>query len=352
MNETATLNAPTWMQENRACVSRQLQWVRALLGRRVLWLRHTWTHQSLHGVAISDAEADWLLAGEDRNAEAVFYATDPAAVAATATLHAAECDASEARARMARSGTPSALDILSRTFSLTRADETILLLCLAPEVDPAFERLYAYVQDDVTRRFVTPHVVETLLAGDDARGRLYPDAPLRRYRLLAHDTQSGHTTLRLGERMVDYLLGTNRVEPTLAEMLDAIAVVPLSASQERLAAELAEVWRARWAAHASAHVTLVGEERSGRRAVTARAGEMVDLRVCEISAHALLTAREAPEELIHLLAREAAACRLAYVVDATNLDASDHTARRLAHERVARCACESHLIRMVLLAFA
>ena len=63
---------PTWAEANRACLDRQLQRLRLLLQRRVLWLRKHWRQdelQPLRGVVVSEAQADWLLSGEDLAAE-------------------------------------------------------------------------------------------------------------------------------------------------------------------------------------------------------------------------------------------------------------------------------------------
>src|SRR4051794_24670600 len=41
---------------------------------------------------------------------------------------------------------------LVRTFQLDPLDLDILLICLAPEVDLRYERIYGYLQDDITKR--------------------------------------------------------------------------------------------------------------------------------------------------------------------------------------------------------
>ncbi|MBY8854266.1 ATP-binding protein, partial [Saccharothrix sp. MB29] len=41
---------------------------------------------------------------------------------------------------------------LARRFDLAPVDVEFLLIALAPDVDARFERLYAYLNDDVTRR--------------------------------------------------------------------------------------------------------------------------------------------------------------------------------------------------------
>src|SRR6476659_3382038 len=41
---------------------------------------------------------------------------------------------------------------LSDLFQLSRAEQLCLLLCLAPEIDARYSRVYAFLQDDVTRK--------------------------------------------------------------------------------------------------------------------------------------------------------------------------------------------------------
>ena len=49
-------------------------------------------------------------------------------------------------------GSPCASNRLATLFQLTPSDCDVLLICLAPELDLRYERLYAYLQDDVTQR--------------------------------------------------------------------------------------------------------------------------------------------------------------------------------------------------------
>ena len=52
---------------------------------------------------------------------------------------------------------------LARVFSLSSFDLDVLLLALAPEVDLRYERLYAYLQDDVSRRLPSVELALNLL---------------------------------------------------------------------------------------------------------------------------------------------------------------------------------------------
>ena len=71
---------------------------------------------------------------------------------------------------------------LARTASLSDNDVELLVICLLPDLDSRFERLYGYLNDDVTRRRATIGLaleladLSPLDAG--ARARLAPGAPL------------------------------------------------------------------------------------------------------------------------------------------------------------------------------
>ena len=95
------------------------------------------------GLYISEPQVDALLAGP------VGPLVPPAADGAATTLlaeldaRAAEAEASGARIRLRE---------LSRAFGLSPVDLELLLVALAPDLDPRFERLYGYLHDDVSRR--------------------------------------------------------------------------------------------------------------------------------------------------------------------------------------------------------
>lgn len=78
---------------------------------------------------------------------------------------------------------------LGRRFGLTPFECDVLLLALAPELDLRFERIYAYIQDDVSRRRPAVDLALRLLCRTPAerveRQRAFEhDAPLLRQRLL------------------------------------------------------------------------------------------------------------------------------------------------------------------------
>jgi hypothetical protein len=74
-------------------------------------------------------------------------------------------------------------------FQLSDFDLNVILIALAPEIDLRYERLYAYLQDDVTRKRPTVDLALNLFAPStaaklDLRQRFAPDAPLLKERLV------------------------------------------------------------------------------------------------------------------------------------------------------------------------
>ncbi|MFP2900077.1 ATP-binding protein, partial [Corallococcus sp. 4LFB] len=137
-----------------------------------------------------------------------------------------------------RRGVELRLETLARRCGLGRFDVDVLLLCLAPEVDLRYERAFAWLQDDVTRRRPTVDLVLGLLCPSlearlAARERFSPEAPLRRHELLHLHGAPGQPppplpgrVLELDERIAGYLHGSDSPDPGLAPHLRRVAPRP------------------------------------------------------------------------------------------------------------------------------
>ncbi|MCM3870559.1 MAG: AAA family ATPase [Pyrinomonadaceae bacterium] len=141
----------------------------------------------------------------------------------TETLGQLETEIRERRARMAEDGTYVPLAHLAHAFQLSKFEQDCLLITLAPELNHKYEKLYAYLHDDVTRKKPSVDLVMSLLLrGTDerwaARAAFDPGASLFRFRLLRmHDGVDGARPLisrflALDDRMVSFLLGSLDVD--------------------------------------------------------------------------------------------------------------------------------------------
>src|SRR5437764_7852895 len=58
------------------------------------------------------------------------------------------------------------LDSVAERLGLDGLEASALALCAAPELNPRYGRLFAYLHDDVTRKLASPRLAVRLLAGD------------------------------------------------------------------------------------------------------------------------------------------------------------------------------------------
>jgi hypothetical protein len=119
------------------------------------------------------------------------------------------------------------LERLRELFKLSPLDVDVLLICLAPGLDLRYEKLYAYLQDDVARKQPSVSLAIEILCPSleaklTARAHFSPTAPLLSHRLLSllSDPPDRHAPLlaksvQVDERIVEYLLGSDQCDARL-----------------------------------------------------------------------------------------------------------------------------------------
>lgn len=128
----------------------------------------------------------------------------------------------------------SRLDWLKQVFGLTPFEIYVILLSLAPELDLRYERIYAYLQDDVTRRRPSVDLALNLLSPNpDAklanRVHFAPEAVLIRHNLihLIADPQQMHPPLlshylKLDDQIIRLLLEHQNLDARLAPFCEIV----------------------------------------------------------------------------------------------------------------------------------
>ena len=201
-------------------------------GRVATMRRQQRDDEHFRGLYISEQEVDELL---DRplGMPQWLATSDPEREAATgARQDALTAGIDRRRAGSLAAGTELRLDRLQALFGLERFDLDVLLVCLAGELDLRYEKLYAYLQDDVTRKRPSIGLMLDLLLPSpdshiDARRHFLPGAALLRHRLveLVDDPALPHPTmlsrgLKGDERIVQYLLGADAIDGRLQPFAD------------------------------------------------------------------------------------------------------------------------------------
>lgn len=206
---------------------------------------------------------------------------------------------------------------LQRMYGLTDVDLDVILIGLAPEIDLRYERLYAYLHDDVTRRRPSVDLALNLLcasAGEKLRqrDRFAPDAPLRRHRLIDLYTGPQHPNApllshhyRLDEQIVRLLLLDDSVDSRLVAFCDMTA---RSGSNTPLTDAMRQQLHALAAAHKDSPLRMYfqGPAHCGQAAAATFLAETLDVRLlsadlCRLAAEA----GSATNEVLYHLVREA-----------------------------------------------
>src|SRR2546421_11018993 len=171
------------------------------------------TDDRFRGLYIAQGHVDRLLAEKS-----VPAAPDAAAAKARDEIEAA-ADAAEGE------GADLRLRRLARNFGLDEIDIELVLIAMAPDVDARFERLYGYLQDDVSRRRASVGLGLELCgrpaSSAYARSRLAAGAPLvDEYLVQVEENERPVLTrpLRVPDRVAAHLLGSDLPDPLVAAL--------------------------------------------------------------------------------------------------------------------------------------
>lgn len=196
-----------------------------------------WNGDELRGLYISENEVSSLTTnGFTCEQKGIPSASDnPSYQSLREDLAQLEKQIDEKKAESLRQGSELRLERLGDRFALTSVDKDILLFCLLPEFDLKYERLFGYIQDDVTKRRPTMALALDLLCTSfedslAARQSLSQHAPLIKYHLISlhDDTPGKHAplltkSLKLDDRIRDYLLGFDEIDANLLPFVHRIA---------------------------------------------------------------------------------------------------------------------------------
>lgn len=136
-----------------------------------------------------------------------------------------------------------AIDAISSVFGLSAFERDLLLLCAGAEMDGALNEVCGRLSGNVQRGCPTFALAMSKLANPEWNA-MSPWGPLRRYRLIEMDSRLGLATapLRINERTLHYLSGTNRLDQRLEPFLQLKEPYgSLAESHQEIAARLAQI---------------------------------------------------------------------------------------------------------------
>ncbi len=216
-----------------------------------------------------------------------------------------------------RQGHTLRLEHLATAFGLDRFDLDTLLICLTPTLDLRYERLYGYLQDDVTRKRPSVNLVLDLLCepGTERLLRLShfaDDAPLFRYHILERVSEPGpgkppllSQTLGVDEAIVAWLLGDYQPHADLGA--HAILLRPEENETDRLLAASLEA-HLRWDALCAPEQPLVvfyGPDEAGQGAAARLLAAQAGRPLLTVDLEAVTRAEQPPARALRLTLRDA-----------------------------------------------
>lgn len=117
------------------------------------------------------------------------------------------------------------LPYLAKTFQLSPFEEQVLIICLAIEVNRKYEKIFAYLQDDLTCKWPTVDLVYRLvgLTSPDvywARQFFSEESKLVKYFFSLEETSSPQQSLltkrlKLDERMIQFMLDIGQIDEAI-----------------------------------------------------------------------------------------------------------------------------------------
>src|SRR5262252_607139 len=214
----------------------ELQRLDLILNQQVVRLRSDPDHlgfDQFRGLFIAEEEIDQVLA-ESRQSAPADQQNEARLNALAEAIERAEQTITQNVADSFQHGAMLSLPKLAGLFQLSPFDVDALLICLAPELDVKYEKLYAYLQNDVTRKRPTPDLILKICCRSldeclQARTRLLSDAPLIKDELLLAVGEAAleqatllSRPLRIDERILNYLLGAESVDEVIASCAQVV----------------------------------------------------------------------------------------------------------------------------------
>ena len=240
----------TFYPKNADHLADELTRLDLLIRHGVLTLRH---HHAANkspddaqggmGLYISDAHVDRLLDDHGIHSE-----SSPAMADALSQLEQMGQKITQKMSASRARNIPLALPLLAGLYDLSPIEMQVVVICLAPELDRKYDTLYAYLQDDITRKRPSMDLVLSLLCRTPAqrwslRAIVSRESHLLQQGILqtVEDSHSPSgssdlaTFLRVDRRIVGFLLGHNAPDPRVKgfasinpseEPLDRVLVPP------------------------------------------------------------------------------------------------------------------------------
>lgn len=213
----------------------ELRRIDLLLQHHIHEIRTNWqkkTVERIPGLYIADEEVDLILGSKKEKDPVEAEEKTEEREQQGHLLDALDTLTQKIEAKMKESlqnGLPLAADQLTKIFRLSPFEMQALYICLAPELNSKYQKLYAYAQDDITKKAPCVDLICTLFC-KSFEEKVYAlrffngRAPLIKYELLSFKDPSRENDLplisrplRINERILSFLLGFYETDNRLSD---------------------------------------------------------------------------------------------------------------------------------------
>jgi len=319
----------TYYKDAHAHLLDELRWLNRLLSAHVLRLQSVNFYEGVkdfHEFFIAEEEVDAMLsAGVFENNGKV--ENEEKAKLITKLLKQEQSLRKEINQRVQDTITQNIflpLEQLKNCFHLSEFEIKVLVICLAPQIDPRYEKLYAYLQNDITKKFPGVDFILGLLY-QNVEKRLqrllsfHSSAPLRYFRLIEIiNNGSGQSVAQLSFRadpsIVHYLLGLQTVNQNLLSYLHLLSplhwkdVIVQETLQNRLQKLFNLVISNNGESSSTEHRPIFyfsGRQGVGKKTIARALCSSVGISFAVVDIISLLRNQEAFQENVRLVLREA-----------------------------------------------
>ena len=211
----------------------------------------------------------------------------------------------------------SSLAQIARIFGLDHAEQQLLALLATCELT---EDAGGALQALGAAHLPTPALAERLI-GPRAWDILCPEAPLRHWRVVELERDAPHwaRTMRIDERILHALLGTDYLDSRLEGLVHRLPVVDLPSGEggSDAASRIVRAWQG---AQPPPVIMLGGADRLGKRAMAGAAACRLRLQMLRVDAADIPAGWEQRGAIAKLLDREMALSGAAVLIEAGNED--------------------------------
>lgn len=212
------------------------------------------------------------------------------------------------------------LSSLAKIFDLTSFELDCILICLAPALDRKYEKLYAYLNDDVTKKHPTIDLVLNLLCSSieakiDSRKYFDKSGNLFKYNLIEFTGENPENILsrfiKVDDRIINFILGNNfldiRIEPyckLFEQYMNSVDLI-LSDDLKNQIINITKSYTENITAKTSFKCFLQGHYGAGKKAIAQAICKKYGINLIFVDLEAIIGSEIDFENTIQLIFREA-----------------------------------------------